>query len=77
MEAAIEKADEFQKKNLPRENNVKTIVILQNMAKLGNVWNITYLTDAFNTLNMKIDAATGKVLEHTTASVFSFKKEGL
>ncbi|MBI2652931.1 hypothetical protein HYX00_05695, partial [Candidatus Woesearchaeota archaeon] len=47
----------------------------QNMAALGNIWNITYITEAFNTLNMKIDASNGKVLEHNLSSIFSFKKE--
>ena len=72
---AISKANEFQSKNYPKDKSVKTIVILQNISKYGNVWNITYITESFNTLNMKIDASSGKVLEHNLSSVFSFKKE--
>lgn len=72
---AITKANEFQQKNFPKDKSIKTIAILQNIDKLGNVWNITYITEAFNTLNMKIDASNGKVLEHNIASVFSFRKE--
>lgn len=72
---AIIKADEFQQKNFPKDKSVKTIAILQNIPKLGNIWNITYVTESFNTLNMKIDASTGKVLEHNLSSVFSFRKE--
>ena len=72
---AIAKANEFQEKNFPKDKSIKTIAILQSLTKLGNVWNITYVTEAFNTLNMKIDASTGKVLEHNLASVFSFRKE--
>ena len=72
---AVAKANEFQQKNFPKDKSVKTIAILQNMPKFGNVWNITYVTEAFNTLNMKIDAATGKVLEHNLSSIFSFRKE--
>ena len=72
---AIEKADEFQQKNYPRDKSIKTIVILQNMHNLGNIWNITYITKAFNTLNMKIDAENGKILQHQLSSVFSFRKE--
>ena len=75
FDSAIGKADEFQQKNFPKDKSVKTIAILQNMPKLGNVWNITYVTEAFNTLNMKIDAATGKILEHKLSSIFSFRKE--
>lgn len=72
---ALEKASQFQQKNFPKERSVKTIAILQNMENKGNVWNITYVTEAFNTLNMKIDALTGKVIEHNFASIFSFRKK--
>ena len=72
---AIAKANEFQQKNFPKDKSVKTIAILQNMPRLGNMWNITYVTEAFNTLNMKIDASTGRVLEHKLSSIFSFRKE--
>ncbi|MBI2658109.1 hypothetical protein HYX08_05445 [Candidatus Woesearchaeota archaeon] len=72
---AIEKASEFQQKSFPKDRSIKTIVILQNMQKIGNVWNITYVTEAFNTLNMKIDASNGDVLEHNLSSIFSFRKQ--
>ena len=72
---AIEKANEFQQKNFPKDKSVKTIAILQNIGKFGNIWNITYITGAFNTLNMKINASNGEVLEHNASSVFSFRKE--
>jgi len=71
----ITKANEFQEKNFPKDKGMKTIAILQNISELGNVWNITYLTESFNTLNMKIDASTGKILEHNLSSVFNFRKE--
>ena len=72
---AIMKAKEFQEKNFPKDKSIKTIAILQNLPELGNVWNITYVTEAFNTLNMKVDASTGRILEHNLSSVFSFRKE--
>ena len=75
FENSIEKASQFQQKNYPKDKSVKTIVILQNLPKLGNIWNITYVTGAFNTLNMKIDASTGKVIENHISSVFSFRKD--
>lgn len=75
FENAISKANEFQQRNFPKDKSIKTIAILQNIRQLGNIWNITYITEAFNTLNMKIDASSGKVLEHSVSSVFSFRKE--
>ena len=72
---ALSKANEFQENNFPKDKSVKTIAIMQNLPELGNIWNITYVTETFNTLNMKIDAATGKVLENNLSSIFSFRKE--
>ena len=72
---AIKKADEFQNKSFPKDRSVKTIVILQNIAELGNIWNITYVTEAFNTLNMKIDASNGKILEYNLTSIFDFRQK--
>ena len=72
---AIGKASEFQQKNFPKDKSIKTIAIMQNMPEFGNIWNITYVTEAFNTLNMKIDASNGRILEHNLSSIFSFRKE--
>ena len=75
FEKAIIKADEFQQEKYPKDKALKTIAILQNVEPHGNIWNITYITQAFNTLNMKIDAKTGDVLEHNHSSIFSFRKK--
>lgn len=74
FEGALAKAYEFQQKNFPKDKSIKTIAILQNITELGNIWNITYITEAFNTLNMKIDASNGKIVEHNLSSVFNFRK---
>jgi len=68
-------ASSFQSKNYPSDKSVKTIAILQNIEEFGNIWNITYITESFNTLNMKIDASSGKMIEHKLSSVLSFRKE--
>ncbi|MDP3765492.1 MAG: hypothetical protein Q8R04_03185 [Nanoarchaeota archaeon] len=72
---AMAKANEFQEKNFPKDKSIKTIAILQNISEFGNIWNVTYVTEAFNTLNMKINAANGKIIEHNISSVFSFRKQ--
>ena len=74
FDSILLKASEFQKKNYPKDISVKTIAILQNISDFGDVWNITYVTEAFNTLNMKIDASSGKVIEHKLTSIFSFRQ---
>ena len=75
FESVLAKASEFQGKNYPKDSVLKTIAILQNTEKLGDVWNITYITEAFNTLNMKIDASTGSVMEHRLSSIFEFRQK--
>ena len=66
----MEIADEFQKQNYKNELPNKSINILQNIHQ-GTAWNVTLVTAAFNTLNMKIDASTGEVLEHKLTSLMS------
>lgn len=71
----IDKASEFQKKKYPKEESNNIIAILQNLKEFGNIWNLTFITKAFNTLNIKISAGNGKVLEHKLSSIFDFRKE--
>ena len=71
----VDKAIEFQKENYPKEVVDKTIAILQNLEEFGNVWNITFITRSFNTLNIKMNAGNSKVLKHKLSSIFEFRKE--
>ena len=36
------------------------------------VWNLTYITTAYNVINVKIDAASGNVLSHKMYGVMDF-----
>jgi len=69
----LKKANEFQKKKYPKELPAKVILILQNLPGLGNLWNITYMTQTFNTLNIKISSSNGKILKHNLAPLVDFK----
>ena len=71
----VDAAKNFQHKKYPHDMPVKIIAILQNLENLGNVWNLTFVTAAFNTLNMKINAENGKIVEHKLSSILSFKKD--
>lgn len=70
----IDSAKNFQHKKYPNDEPVKIIAILQNLEDTGTIWNITFVTAAFNTLNMKIQADNGKVVEHKLSSIISFKR---
>ena len=71
----IAKANAFQQKNYPKDASMKIIALLQSLPEYGSVWNITYVTQAFNTLNMKIHPESGKILDHKLSSIFSFRQK--
>ena len=74
---ALDIAKKFQKANYTHEIVGKIICILQNLEDFNNIWNITYMTLAFNTLNIKIDVVTGKVVEHKLTSLMSFAQNNV
>ncbi|MBS3110957.1 hypothetical protein J4435_02565 [Candidatus Woesearchaeota archaeon] len=75
LKEVIRKANEFQQERYPKDRSMKIITLLQNLPEYGSVWNITYVTQQFNTLNMKIHPSTGEVLDHKLSSIFSFRQK--
>ena len=53
---------------------IKSFLILQNVEKHGLIYNVTFVTKAFSTLNVKVDASTGKVLKHELNSLMDYKQ---
>lgn len=72
-DAALAAAEALQKQKYRAEMPIKRIVILQNL-ELGQVYNITYVTRSFKTLNMKVDAATGAIVQNSLISLVQFEK---
>ncbi|MBI2499741.1 hypothetical protein HYV88_05855 [Candidatus Woesearchaeota archaeon] len=72
IEEAIKIVDKIKKEVVPLEAISKKIIILQKI----NVplWNISYITSAFNLLNVKINAINSKIIEKNFDSIISFKK---
>ncbi len=68
-EQAREKAESIQKSKYRAHTPMKKIFIVQNLA-VGQVWNITYVTQTFNTLNIKIGTEDGEVLSDELVSIF-------
>ncbi len=66
-------ASTLQKEKYKQHLPLKEIVVLQNL-ELGQVWNITYVTKTFQTLNIKVDAENGKILDEKLQQIFSFDK---
>lgn len=70
---ACAKCHELQQSKYKQHVPIKEVVILQNL-DCGQVWNITYITKTFQTLNMKVDAETGEIVEEKLHQIFSFDK---
>lgn len=64
---AVDEALEYQKSVYPNEKPTRTIVILQNLDKV--VYNITFITVVFNTLNIRVSAEDGKIVSHKLNSL--------
>ena len=71
----LKKAEDFQKSKYSKELVSRTIAILQNLEGYGNVWNITYVTHSFKTLNMKINTENGKIIHYSLDSLMDFIKK--
>jgi hypothetical protein len=71
----LKKAEKFQKKKYPKELVSKTIAIFQNLEEYGDIWNITFVTHAFNTLNMKINPENGEIVQHNLQSLMDFAQK--
>ena len=69
---AIDKAKELQKKEYKTEKSLKEFTILQHLENF-QVWNTTFVTTSFKTLNMKINAETGKIETHDLRSLIDIK----
>lgn len=67
----------LQQETYPTYEPIKRFLILQKLAKNEpQIWNVTYLSKAFNTLNIKIDAETGTIYEHKTLSLIDSFQPG-
>ena len=72
FDKALEKINKLRDKKYKNEIPDKTIVVLQSLNKKV-VWNISFLTQQSNLLNFKVNASSGKILEHKLNSVMEFK----
>ncbi len=75
LDDVLDKADKLHKEKYSKELILKKIVILQNLEDFGNIWNLTFVTQSFSTLNIKIKTDDGKITEHKLAPLFGFESE--
>lgn len=70
---AISIANDVQKNDFESEMPTKIVAVIQSL-DAGQIWNITFLTQSFNTLNIKIDSETGDVVEKKLSPLFQMQK---
>ncbi len=70
---ALETARKMQIDKYSKDLPTKTFFILQNIDK-DTVYNITFFTASFKTLNIRVSSTTGKVVKDELNSFFSFSK---
>jgi len=73
LDSALEKADKVQREKYAVHTPLKKIAILQKL-NIGQVWNITYITKTFKTLNIKVSSEDGEVLKYDLIELFKFDK---
>ena len=72
LETALNILNQLKKEKAPLETASKKIIILQKIN--FPLWNISYITSAFNLLNVKINAVNSKIIEQDFTSIINFKK---
>lgn len=71
FDEAMEKTEKIKQELCPSDKINKTIKILQTLKT--PIWNITFITNNFNVLNVKINAQTGDILTKSCTPAFSFR----
>ena len=72
FERAMEIVEKIRQDKYGNEIPNKKIIVLQNLEDYGQVWNITFITSSFNTLNVKIDSENGMIRSENLSSVINF-----
>lgn len=72
LDEAIKTFKQCQEQKYPGQFPMRIFVILQNLSE-GIVWNITSATNTFSALNIKINAADGKIISDKCESFFDLR----
>ena len=73
FDEATEKANQLQQEKYKQHPIMKTIVILQKLPE-GQVFNVTFVTKTFNTLNVRMDSSSGAVVKEKLTSLMEIAK---
>lgn len=70
-EQALERAGQIARENYPQEQVQKTFFVIQQLPS-GPVFNITFFTKSFKTINIKLSAADYSLLKQSIDKLFEF-----
>jgi predicted nucleic-acid-binding protein len=73
LKDALETAEKVKGESKKKDIFLRTMAILETNNKKPR-WNITFFSMSFNTLNVRIDAATGDILEQSYEPLFRWEK---
>ncbi len=71
VEEALKISKQCYDENYKKEPSIKQFFIIQH-AEGHNLFNITYFTQSLKTINIKIDAGSGKIIKHSAQSLAEF-----
>lgn len=69
---ALAAAQNVRTEHYRQELPAKTFFIIQHLPEHGTVFNITFFTIAFKTINIKLSASDGKVVQHSVQALAAF-----
>ncbi len=70
---ALEMANKILKESYKDSTILKSFMILQNIDAVGQVWNVTFVTNEFKTVNVKINSMSGECVSHKIVSLIREK----
>lgn len=71
---AIEKAEAVMAKEYSKAVPMKMFFIIQKLAEHGYIFNVTFITHDFKTINIRLSSENGEVLHHNMDTLLDFKK---
>ena len=69
IDEVIKKVVQCLRNNYMREIPIKAFVVLQVLDEYP-IWNFTFITSAFKTLNIKVDAVDGEIVHHGVIQIY-------
>ena len=70
---ALETANKILNEKYKGSTVFKSFMILQNIDAVGQVWNVTFVTNEFKTVNVKINSKLGECISHKIVSLIQGK----